>query len=288
MLAVQCMMCSRCAVSHALIVVLRTHVRTTTVAGAAKTGAFRMSLSLGRPEPEEEDGAGVARLATMLDVVARTGNVYIDRASAAYRAPCTRCLLIHTGRTRGDKAVTAPGPGVRMCGGGGPRASAAASCGSPAPVDAGHSAPHPPARHSLPSPPRARDGTGQDRTGLGITRGGTVWPTGARRMHIRARPGLDHTGARARPGAGEAGNDETRGVGETLAGLCVSRSLAGSPPYLVEVQFVWTRCCCGEGALAPCVRWHRRCGHGRRTRAEENEGGLPAVTPRQGRRKRAV
>jgi hypothetical protein len=125
---------------------------------------------------------------------------------------------------------------------------------------------------ALPSPPRARDGTGQDRTGLGITRGGTVWPTGARRMHIRARPGLDHTGARARPGAGEAGNDETRGVGETLAGLCVSRSLAGSPPYLVEVQFVWTRCCCGEGALAPCVRWHRRCGHGRRTRAEENEG----------------
>jgi hypothetical protein len=156
MLAVQCMMC---------FVVLRTHVRTTTVAGAAKTGAFRMSLGLGRPEAEEEDGAGVARLATMLDVVARTGNVYIDRASAAYRAPCTRCLLIHTGRTRGDKAVTARGRGcrVRMCGGGGPGASAAASCGSPAPVDAGHSAPHPPARHSLPSPPPLAREMEQDR-----------------------------------------------------------------------------------------------------------------------------
>jgi hypothetical protein len=153
---------------HALIVVLRTHVRTTTVAGAAKTGAFRMSLGLGRPEPEpeEEDGAGVARLATMLDVVARTGNVYIDRASAAYRAPCTRCLLIHTGRTRGDKAVTAPRAGGahvwrRRS------ASAAASCGSPAPVDAGHSAPHPPARHSLPSPPPLAREMEQDRTGQG-------------------------------------------------------------------------------------------------------------------------
>jgi hypothetical protein len=206
----------------------------------------------------------------MLDVVGRTGNVYIDRASAAYRAPCTRCLLIHTGRTRGDKAVTGLQPrGVRMCGGGGPRARRRRAARLRRWMRATRRLIRQRATRCPPLPPsRAR----WNRTGLGITRGGTVWPTGARRMHIRARPGLDHTGARARPGAGEAGNDETRGVGETLAGLCVSRSLAGSPPYLVEVQFVWTRCCCGEGALAPCVRWHRRCGHGRRTRAEENEG----------------
>lgn len=147
---------------HALIVVLRTHVRTTTVAGAAKTGAFRMSLGLGRPEPEpeEEDGAGVARLATMLDVVARTGNVYIDRASAAYRAPCTRCLLIHTGRTRGDKAVTGLQPrGVRMCGGGVVRLACAGGCG---PLGAS-SASAPLA--ALPSP-LARE-MERDRTGQG-------------------------------------------------------------------------------------------------------------------------
>lgn len=115
--------------------------------------------------------------------------------------------------TRGARVATRP---LQAYSPAGCACVAAASCGSPAPVDAGHSAPHPPARHSLPSPPPSRarwNGTGQDRARDNARRH-RVWPTGARRMHIRARPGLDHTGARARPGAGEAGNDQTRGVGK--------------------------------------------------------------------------
>lgn len=66
--------------SHALAYV----VRTTTVVAAAKTGAFLMSLGRAEAGLLEEDGAGVPRLAIMLDVEARTAKADMGCAASLY------------------------------------------------------------------------------------------------------------------------------------------------------------------------------------------------------------
>lgn len=144
-----------------------------------------------------------------------------------------------------------------------------------------------------PLPPRARDGTGQDRTGLGITRGGTVYGRRARAGCTSARVLVWTTRVRAR-GRGQGKREMIKRAASENASwpclglpVCVALSrritaVSGGGAVCVDAMLL-RRGSVGTLRAVAQEMWTWKENASRRKR-----GGLPAVTPRQGRRKRAV
>jgi len=219
-------------------------------------------MRLGRRRTE--DGAGVLpRLATMLDVEARTAKLDINCCASTAACPVLPPVLIHTDARVPTRPLQ---PRVCMCGGSlsarRRRAARLRRC-----IRA--------TRRLIRQ--RATRSSREDRWASPLAIGQAR--DNARRHRVADGRAPD---AHPRPGPhARAAGCRGSGPGSPATTLrplpaCVGRALA---VVSLDHQRIWWMCSvCGRDAaaagepLARCVLWHKRWRHGRRTQTEKNEG----------------